>query len=201
MKKVFLVLIITVIILTGCIAKEAVPLSDSNQNDVCGLGDGCTLAKETFIGYNVGDQMPNIELVDVDGNITNIHDLVKGHDKFILSLSADWCSDCARQNEKLTNYYDSLEEMGYGAAAMYVNYSSSDGTKTTNEQQMIDFINEMNYNFPTYYDKDNNFIDEYGQLYAVPYNFILDENAIIKGITTEIDADILFLTNETKSYI
>ncbi len=199
MKKLILTFAFIMIIATGCGKEEATALAASDPDAVCGQGEGCTLSKKAYVGYNVGDQMPDITLIDVDGNETQLYDLVRGHDRFVLSLAADWCSDCKRQNGKLTEYYDSLEEQGYGAAVMYVNYSSSDGSKTTNEEQMIDFINEMNYTFPAFYDKDGAFVKEYGALPAVPYNFVLDENAIIKGITAEIDADNLFLDNSEES--
>ncbi len=200
MKKTVYSLMLLLIILAGCGQTPATPLATSD-NEVCGLGEGCTLSKESFVGYNVGDQMPNVTLTSADGTETELYDLVKGHDRFILSLSADWCSDCGRQNRKLSEYYNNLEDMGYGAAVMYINYSSADGTHTTNEEQMINFINDMEYTFPAFYDKDGAFVSEYGPIYAVPYNFILDENAIIKGITSEIDADNLFLDNSEQSRI
>lgn len=201
MKKIFLTLAFILVVATGCSQVEATPLAAEDPNAVCGQGEGCTLSKEAYVGYNVGDQFPNITLTDVSGNETELYDLVRGHDRFVLSLAADWCSDCRRQNAKLTEYYPELEEQGFGAAVMYVNYSSADGSHTTNEQQMIDFINEMNYSYPAFYDKDGEFVSDYGNIYAVPYNFILDENAIIKGITAEIDADNLFLDNSETSRI
>lgn len=198
MKKVIIAFAFILIMTVGCGREEATPLVTS-EGEVCGQGDGCTLTKESYVGYNVGDQFPNITLVDVDGNETMLYDLVAGNDRFVLSLSADWCGDCKRQNAKLTEYYPELEAQGFGAAVLYVNYSSSDGSKTTNEEQMIGFINEMNYSYPAFYDKDGEFVSDYGSLYAVPYNFILDKNGIIKGITAEIDADNLFLDNAEES--
>ncbi|WOO87940.1 redoxin domain-containing protein [Mollicutes bacterium LVI A0039] len=197
MKKLILTLAFILVIVTGCGREEASPLAA--DDGTCGAGEGCTLSKQAYVGYNVGDQFPNIALIDAEGNETMLYDLVEGNDKFVLSLAADWCGDCKRQNQKLDEYYPALADQGYGAAVMYVNYSSSDGSKTTSEEIMVDFINEMNYSFPAFYDKDGAFIKEYGGLSAVPYNFILDENAIIKGITAEVDADNLFLDNSETS--
>lgn len=199
MKKLFILSLMTITLLVGCGREEAQPLAATEDDAVCGQGEGCTLSKEAYVGFEVGDQIPNLELVDVDGNVTNLYDMVLGHDKFVLGLAADWCSDCHRQNEKLDEYYSSLEAQGYGAAVVFVNYSSADGSKTTNEQQMIDFINESDFSFPTFYDKDGAIIDQTGELNAVPYNFVLDENAIIKAKTSEIDMDNLFLDNSEDS--
>lgn len=196
----FAIALISIAILSGSGHVKAEMLS-SDSNATCGQGGGCALTKEAYKGYDVGDQIPNLTLTSANGDTTSLYDLVKGHDKFILSFAADWCSDCHRQNEKLNDYYNSLEDNNYGAAVVFINYSNSDGSKTTNEQQMIDFINEQNYSFPTFYDKDSSFVNQYGSVYAVPFNFVLDENAIIKGKTMEIDADNLFLDNSETSRI
>lgn len=199
MKKISLFILVVLIVLSGCSQTKATPLTDETGG-ACTPGSGCTLKKDAYVGYQVGDQIPNLTLIDTEGNETKLYDLVQGHDKFILSFSADWCGDCQRQNGKLNDYYSTLEAQGYGAAVLYINYSSSDGSKTTNEEQMISYITENNFTFPAYYDKDGTIVGEQGEnINAVPYNYILDENAIIKAVTSEVDMDNLFLDNNENS--
>lgn len=199
MKKLVFTVMMVLIVMSGCGREKATALV--NEEEICGQGEGCTLEKESYVGFDVGDQIPNLTLIDKDGKEQKLYDMVAGKDKFVLSLTADWCTDCYRQDKKLNEYYSSLEAKKYGAAVVLINYSSSDGTKTTNEEQMLDFIEQENYQFPIFYDKDGAIVEQYGKVYAVPFNFVLDENAIIKAKTTEIDMDNLLLENSEKSRI
>lgn len=172
----------------------AVPL-DEEDVAVCGQGEGCTISDKRVQGYEVGNQLPNIKLQTFDGEEQYLYDLLKGKDKFILSLAADWCSDCERQDKKLNEYYNDLPE-NYGAAVLYVDYSSADGTKTTNKEQAKAYVDGKQYVFPTFWDENNTIANEFGGVLATPTNIVLDENAVIKGKTEEIDMDILFNTND-----
>lgn len=196
-KGLIAVVLLVVVIGAGYFAlkpTEAVPLA-SDDAAVCGLGEGCNISDKRVQGFEVGNQMPNIELKTIDGEIVNLYDLLEGKDKFILSLAADWCSDCERQDDKLNQYYNELPE-SYGAAVLYVDYTSSDGTKTTSADQVKSYLEEKQYVFPTFWDENNKIAEQFGGVLATPTNIVLDENAIIKAKTEEIDMDILFETND-----
>ncbi len=199
-KKIFAVIAVVLIIgIAGFFIlkpKPAEPL-DSETQEVCGLGEGCTISDKRVQGFNVGDQIPNIELTDFNGETVELYDLIEGKDKFILSLAADWCSDCERQDEKLNEYYNQLPE-NYGAAVLFVDYTSSDGTKTTNKEQAAAYVDEKQYVFPTFWDEGNKIAEEFGGVLATPTNIIIDGNGIIKGKTEEVDMDILFNTNDAE---
>lgn len=170
-----------------------------SDNSVCGKNQGCELENKRYKGFEVGDQIPNIELIDFKGNKTNLYDLLKGKDKFILSLAVDWCSDCKRQDEKLNKYYDNLGD-DKGAAVLFVNYTSKDGSKKTNKDQAKKFVEDQNYNFPTFWDEEDIISKKFGSVKATPTNIVLDGNGIIKAKTEEIDMDILFLDNKESIY-
>lgn len=174
--------------------KAAVPLSEESL-EVCGLGEGCSISDKRVQGYQVGNQVPNLELTTFDGSTSYLYDLLKGKDKFILSLAVDWCPDCERQDEKLNQYYEQLPE-NYGAAVVFVDYTSADGTKTTNKAQAQAYVEGKQYTFPTFWDEGNVIAEDFGGVLATPTNIMLDENAIIKGKTEEMDMDILFNTND-----
>ncbi len=197
-KKVIIGIIVVAIIgvvgFFGLRPTPAVPLSEESQ-EVCGLGEGCSISDKRVQGYQVGNQVPNLELTTFDGETSNLYDMLAGKDKFILSLAVDWCSDCERQDEKLNRYYEQLPE-NYGAAVVFVDYTSSDGTKTTSKEQAQAYVEDKQYVFPTFWDEGNVIAEDFGGVLATPTNIILDENAIIKGKTEEVDMDILFNTND-----
>lgn len=198
MKKFSLLIIICAMTFTlsACTKQTAAVEINKSDSTVCGQGEGCTLTDDVYQGLEVGNQIPNFDLITADGKVTKLYDLLKGKEKFVFNLSADWCTDCKRQNNKLNEYYKSLPDT-YGAAVVYVEYNSASGdpTKTTNQEQMQKFVKDSDYTFPAFYDKDNVIADQIGIIEAVPMNYVLDENGVIKAITQEIDMDNLFLDN------
>ncbi len=197
-KIVLILLVIELVIGIGYIyitkPKEATALS-TDTVEVCGSGGGCSISDKRVQGFDVGEQLPNLQLIDIDGNTTMLYDLLNGKDKFILSLAADWCSDCQRQDDKLDEYYNDLPE-NYGAAVLFVDYSSNDGSKTTNKEQVATYLENEEYSFPTFWDEDNEIAGDFGGVLATPTNIVLDGDAVIKAKTEEIDMDVLFATNE-----
>lgn len=188
---------LVVIIVAGYLVLKptpAVPLTAEEQ-EVCGLGEGCSISDKRVQGFDVGDQLPNLELKTFDGETTYLYDMLEGKDKFILSLAVDWCSDCERQDKKLNEYYEDLPD-NYGAAVLYVDYTSADGTKTTNKEQAKAYTDEKDYVFPYFWDEGNIIAEEFGGVLATPTNIVLDGDAVIKAKTEEIDMDILFNTND-----
>ncbi len=199
-KKLFIVIVVLIVIVAVSyfvIKPKAAETLGSEANAVCTTGEGCSVSDKRVKGFNVGDQLPNIELTTFDGKVDNLYDLIKGKDKFIISLAVDWCSDCKRQDEKLDEYYNDLPQ-NYGAAVIFVDYTSSDGSKTTNYDQAKKFVEDEDYSFQTYWDRNNKIANKFGGVKATPTNIVLDENAIIKAKTEEIDMDNLFQTNETE---
>lgn len=191
------VLVETLAIGTYLVQNRRIPTEElvASDGEVCGLGEGCEVSERRSQGFNVGDQLPNLEFTDFEGNTTYLYDMLEGKDKFVLSLAVDWCSDCQRQDDKLNQYYGDLPD-NYGAAVLFVDYSSKDGTKTTSYEQTKEYLKEMNYSFPQYWDEDNIIAEDFGGVLATPTNIVLDENAIIKAKTEEIDMDLLFATND-----
>ncbi len=197
MKKYFLliIIVISIIILYFSMFYQKPAITLASENDVCGIGEGCTINNKRKQGYNVGDQVPNIQFKKFDGTEVDLYDMLAGKDKFIISFAVDWCGDCERQNKKLNEYYNKLPN-NYGAAVVYVDFTSADGSKTTNKKQALSYIENKQYVFPYFWDENNQISNLFGGIYATPTNIVLDENAIIKAKTEEIDMDILFETNE-----
>jgi peroxiredoxin len=165
-----------------------------NEESVCGEGGGCSLSDEVTYGFEVGDTIPNLTLTDFNGNEVMLYDLLEGKDKFILNLSVNWCSDCQRQNDKLQEYYTQLPE-NVGVAVVYVDFSKGDDpNKQASEELARQKIETEGYTFPTYYDYDQELLNEIEPT-AVPVNFVIDGSGEIKAHTQEIDMDILLQDN------
>ncbi len=180
--------------------KNTRPSEDlTGEEELCGQGEGCEVSKKRYKGFEVGDQIPDIELVGFNDEKINLYELIEGKEKFVLSFAADWCSDCERQDEKLNEYYNNLPEE-YGAAVVFVDYTSKDGEQTTNKEQTRGYVEKKAYSFPTFWDEDNLIAKDLGHIKATPTNIVLDSNAIIKAKTEEIDADILLLPNKEETY-
>ncbi len=152
---------------------------------------------EITVGYNVGQRFPNVELHDSENNVVNLYDMMEGKEKFIINLSADWCSDSQREKDKLIQVYDKLSEDNIGIAVVYVNLSKDNAEKSTSIEQIKSYLSDSKFNFPTFIDYDDE-LQEALSVSSVPTNIILDKNAIIKGHTEEIDMDNLILDNQTE---
>ncbi len=193
------IIIIGLIITFGYIkiksSKVTYPNMESSS-EVCGVGEGCNVEDNRQIGYKVGDHFPNIELTDIDGNTSKLYDLMDGKDKFVVNLSVDWCSDCQREKDKLNKSYAKLEENNIGAAVVYINLSKDDAERSTNINQIEDYLKSEKYNFPTYIDYNDKLLNKIN-VTSIPVNFILDKNAVIKSHSEEIDMDNLLLDNNT----
>ncbi len=203
MKKqivvILLIIIIGLIITFGYIKIKSSKMDYPNMQsttEVCGVGEGCNVADDRKIGYEVGEHFPNIELTDIEGNTSKLYDLMEGKDKFVLNLSVDWCSDCQREKDKLNKSYAKLEENNIGVAVVYINLSKDDASRSTNIEQIENYLKTKKYDFPTYVDYNEELLNAIN-VTSVPVNFILDKNAVIKSHSEEIDMDNLLLDNET----
>lgn len=148
-------------------------------------------------GYKVGQRIPNLKLTNAKGNVVNLYDLIEGKEKFILNLSADWCSDSQREKDKLEKVYSDFEENNIGVAVVYVNLSKESNEKKTNVSQIENYLDKSNFSFPTFIDYDNSLMNKF-EVSSVPTNIIIDEHGIIKGHTEEIDMDNLLLENKSE---
>ncbi len=207
MKKIIILIVSTLILIIITFSgKKVSQFADdqiedypnmTSQQKVCAQGEGCEVVDKRKTGYLVGDRFPNMKLTDPDGNTVNLYDLMEGKEKFVINLSTDWCSDCQREKKKLNQTYDELTDQNIGIAVIYINLSKDDDKKSTNIEQIEKYLKENDFSFPTYVDYTNQFQDEIN-VTSIPVNFILDENAVIKSHSEEIDMDNLLLDNQVE---
>lgn len=193
MKRLLILVTSFIFILSGCGKADTEMPNPEKDNAVCGQDTGCSIKNEREKGYKVGDRIPNIALTDINGKETKLYDLMEGKDKFILNLSADWCSDCQREKDKLSKEYANLPD-NVGVAVVYLNFSKDDGERSTSPEQIKKYIQEEDYPFPVFVD-DGSLLKAAG-VTSIPVNFVLDATGVIKGHTEEIDMDNLLLSNQ-----
>ena len=199
MKKIVFVALF-LIILTACsTSEEYTPLVDSD-NVTCDpdAAEGCSISEgsEREVGFEIGYQIPNIELTDFNGESVMLYDQVQGYDKFVLNFSTYWCPDCQREKEKMQIAFEEGDD-SIGYAVVYIPKPPSDEDLT--EEDIFElsqtYLSEEEYTFPVYFDYESELTDEIG-ISNIPHTFILDENAVIKAEAAEIDFDNLLSTNE-----
>lgn len=199
MKKIISVVLglVLLISLNGCGAKEAVEIQKTSSG-VCTPGGGCSNTITKYQGNQINNQITNFNLVKADGKADSLYDKIQGKKKIILSLVADWCSDCKRQDDKLAKYYKTLPK-DYVVLVVYSEFNSASGDKdkTTNQNQMKAYAKKESKikPYPVYYDKDNIIQNTLGTIHSTPTNYVLTDNGIINAITQEIDIDVLLMPN------
>ncbi|MGL4588664.1 MAG: TlpA family protein disulfide reductase [Mycoplasmatales bacterium] len=202
MKKMVTLLGVFVILFaaTGCSATSSLgkyePLVVEEGFQLCGPDGGCSLNEEVQKGYDVGNQIPNLELTDFDGKKVMLYDLVKGKKKFVLNFSTYWCDDCHREKQKMNEYYPTKPDE-IDMAVVYINRPPNkerDMKPEAVKENTIKYLDENKYTFPTFYDESSK-LQEDLKVYRVPFNIVLDENAIIKAKVEETDFDNLISSN------
>ena len=92
--KRFLVLAFVLVVASVLLAVPAVPAR----------------AKDTGIGINPGDTMPDFTEEMTDGSEANLSELLKDHDLVILNLFASWCGPCEREFPEMEKVYQANKD-------------------------------------------------------------------------------------------
>ncbi len=171
------------------------PNMEGDELELCVTGEGCTIKDDRTIGFAVGDRFPNLELTDASGQVTKLYDMMEGKEKFVVNLSTDWCGDCQREKDKLEVNYEQMLEDKIGVAVIYINLSKDDDKRSTNFEQIQNYLIDSEYSFPTFIDYEDSYKDMVN-VTSIPVNFVLNKNAVVKAHAEEIDLDNLILANE-----
>lgn len=133
---------------------------------------------------SIGDQAPDFELVDIDGNRHRLSDY-KGQGVF-LNFWGSWCGPCKKEMPYMENQYNAYKEKGVQILA--VNIAESNLKVET-------FRRQYGLTFPVLIDKTGSVKDAYN-IVPLPTTFLIDKNGkIIKIITREMSEA------EIKSYM
>ena len=119
---------------------------------------------------DVGDVAPNIEIVTQDGNVKRLSEF-RGQKPVYLVFWNTWCTYCIK---KTARYRKLQEQFGDKIEIIAINTSWSDSP-----EKMRSFEERYNTNYSTAFDFDELITDRY-QVYAVPTEFIVDVNGVIR---------------------
>lgn len=104
---------------------------------------------------------PQFTAMDMQGKLVTLESL-KGKPVF-LNFWATWCPPCVQEMPHIQAMYEK-----YGDKMHFV-VLNADASK----EEVIEFMTEKGYKFPTYLNHDNNSINAYG-IQSIPATFIID---------------------------
>ena len=121
----------------------------------------------------IGDQLPNLKLMTLDGKIVN-SDSYRGKRLFI-SFTATWCPYCQPEKKIFGPIYDKAlsKENDLVVAVIFGDYGHDE--KLDNPDKVKAYMKENNYKFPIFYDKGKEIAKQLG-LKSVPSGILIDKN-------------------------
>lgn len=119
-----------------------------------------------------GDEAPNFELVDLDGETHRLSDY-KG-EGVLLNFWGTWCPPCKKEFPAIERQYKNFENQGVNVLAINIDQSNL---------EVQNYINELGLTFPVAIDKGRSVMTTYnvGQL---PATILVNEEGIITNIIT-----------------
>lgn len=119
-----------------------------------------------------GDEAPNFELVDLEGETHRLSDY-KG-EGVLLNFWGTWCPPCKKEFPAIERQYKNFENQGVHVLAINIDQSNL---------EVQNYINELGLTFPVAIDKGRSVMTTYnvGQL---PATILVNEEGIITNIIT-----------------
>lgn len=119
-----------------------------------------------------GDEAPNFELVDLDGETHRLSDY-KG-EGVLLNFWGTWCPPCKKEFPAIERQYKNFENQGVNVLAINIDQSNL---------EVQNYINELGLTFPVAIDKGRSVMTTYnvGQL---PATILVNDEGIITNIIT-----------------
>lgn len=137
------------------------------------------VTKEKNAVLAVGDQAPDFQLVDMDGNVQRLSDY-EGQGVF-LNFWGTWCKPCAKEMPYIDKQYQVFKDQGVQTIA--VNIAESDF-------KVNSYTKQYGMTFPVVIDRQKNVMEKYN-IGPLPTTFLVDPDGkiirIIQGEMTEQD--------------
>lgn len=120
----------------------------------------------------VGDDAPDFELVDLQGNTHRLSEY-RG-EGVVLNFWGTWCPPCKKEFPSIERQYKSFEAQGVNVLAINIAQSNL---------EVQNYINEMGLTFPVAIDKTRSVMTTYN-VNQLPATILVDENGVITKIIT-----------------
>jgi len=128
-------------------------------------------------------QIPDFTVYDVEGNAYKLSDFVGK--PIVLNFWATWCSPCQMEMPDFNEKYLELEDQ-----VQFLMINSTDGVQDTVEKASA-LIAEKGYQFPVFYDTDQQAVTMY-QITALPTTYFIDADGnLVTGARGMLSAEDL----------
>lgn len=131
-----------------------------------------SVTKEEVEVLATGDEAPNFELVDLEGNTHRLSDY-RG-EGVLLNFWGTWCPPCKKEFPAIERQYKSFEDQGVNVLAINIAQS---------KLEVQNYINELKLTFPVAIDKTRSVMTTYN-VGPLPTTILIDENGVITQIIT-----------------
>lgn len=131
-----------------------------------------TVTEELPIGNKIGNQAPQLELYDLEGEL---HQLTDERGKIVIvNFWATWCPPCRDEMPDLQRFY---EDYAPDVAVLGVNITKAE----TGIQAVRSFTEQIGITFPVLLDEAGDAINAY-RVASYPSTFVLDQEGVIREI-------------------
>lgn len=156
-KALLTVIMVIIVLITGCKSPAVNPLATSNQS---------TNISE---GINIGDRAIDFELQTLDGKTVKLSDF-RGKNPVLLNFWATWCGPCRFEMPFLQQINDAYSAKGLVVLAVDINESPATIQK---------FMTELNLRLTVPIDTGTKVAKSYG-ITGIPSTFLIDKNGVIQ---------------------
>lgn len=126
------------------------------------------------VGVNQGEQAPEFELPDLDGENLSLSDF-EG-DFVVLNLWASWCEPCIREFPVLDQVHETYESDGVNVVAVNMT------TTERRPEDAMEFLDENPVTMPIAFDEDGEFADVYPPTDGMPTTYFINEEGIVVDV-------------------
>lgn len=160
MKKILILLSLLSLIACG----------ESPKKEVQAESKKMVAKKSIDYGIEKGDVIENFDFYDLDKNIYSIKDY---REKVImLNFWATWCPPCRQEMPSMEELYQANKDANFEIIAISIDQNKS-------IQGVKDFVNLSGYNFPIFYDLNQNLGRKF-LIRSIPTTFLIDQYGVIR---------------------
>jgi peroxiredoxin len=128
----------------------------------------------------IGQKAPDFTLNDPEGNPVSLYSKV-GSKLLLVDFWAGWCGPCRRANPAIVKIYNEFNKKGFDVFGVSLDRSKDDWVMAISDDKLVwTQVSDLQY--------WNSAVAKMYGVFAIPANFLLDENGVIIGRNLMEDA-------------